>query len=109
MNGIAPCHIPGDKPNPCAVALHQLKHYGNADLGGPWKGWRIAGRVLVTPQGLRLPVERVKGLAWRQDAEDHLTKIKAANRARERSTENQHVKVVVVTLAEFRAQRTGAA
>lgn len=109
MNGIAPCHVPGTKPSPCAVSFHELRAYGKADLGGPWKGWRIAGRVLITPQGLRLPVERVKGIAWRQDAEDHLAKIKAANRARAHGSESQMVKVVVVTLAEFRSERNGAA
>lgn len=109
MTGLAPCHVPGTKPNACAVAAHELRAYGKADLGGPWKGWRLAGRVLITPEGQRLPVERVKGIAWRQDAEDRLAKIKAANRARAAERDNQPVKVVVVTLAEFRAARTGAA
>lgn len=107
MSAIAPCHIVGCKPNPCAVAVHELRVYGKAELGGPWKGWRLAGRCLVTPEGLKLPVERVKGLAWRQDAEDRLARAKARNAAR--SDEKQLVKVVVVTLAEFRCEPLGAA
>ena len=67
----------------------------------------MAGRCLVTPEGLKLPVERVKGLAWRQDAEDRLARAKARNAAR--SDEKQLVKVIVVTLTEFRCEPLGAA
>lgn len=107
MSEIAPCHVVGTKPNACALAVHELRAYGKAELGGPWKGWRLAGRNLVTPDGLRIPPERIRGLAWRQDAEDRLTRARAANEARR--NDGQLVRVIVVTLAEFRAQRTSAA
>lgn len=107
MSNIAPCHVIGTKPNACALAVHNLRTYGKADLGGPWAGWRLAGRDLVTPDGLRIPPERVRGLAWRQDSEARLERARAANEARR--NDGQMVRVVVVTLAEFRAMRTGAA
>jgi len=52
-------------------------------------------------------VEHVKGLAWRQDAEDRLARTKARNAAR--SDEKQLVKMIVVTLTEFRCEPLGAA
>ena len=107
MSNIAPCHVIGTKPNACALAVLDLRAYGKAKLGGPWAGWRLAGRDLVTPDGLRIPPERVRGLAWRQDAEARLERARAANDARR--NDGQMVRVVVVTLAEFRAMRTGAA
>ena len=100
-----PCHVRGTKPNNCATALHHWIAEGTGPLRGHWHGWRIAGRCLVAPDGTRLPRERVLGLAWRQDAEARL----AAARARQRTVDEQPVRVVVVTLAEFRAHRFGAA
>ena len=105
--GIAPCHVPGTKPNACALAVHEMRAYGKGDLGGPWSGWRLAGRYLVTPDGLRMLPERIRGLAWRQDSEDRLERARAANEARHK--DKQLVRVVVITLAEFRAMNTGAA
>lgn len=102
--GIAPCHTAGTKPNACAVAVHNLKNYGLSELGGPWKGWRLAGRNLVTPDGLRISPERVRGLAWRQDAEARLDAAKARNARKDK----QLVRVVVVTLTEFQQHRAGA-
>ena len=107
MSNIAPCHVVGTKPNACALAVHNLRAYGCADLGGPWAGWRLAGRDLVTPDGLRIPPERVRGLGWRQDAEVRRDRARAANEARH--NHRQMVRVVVVTLAEFRSMPTGAA
>lgn len=100
-----PCHVRGTKPNPCARALHDWLSAGNGALHGHWQGWRIAGRELVAPDGSRLPVQRVLGLAWRQDAEQRL----ATARERNAKSAQQPVRVVVVTLAEFRAHRIGAA
>lgn len=107
MSDIAPCHTVGEPPNACALATFKMRNSGVGQLGGPWKGWRLAGRCIVTPDGLRLPVERVIGLAWRQDSEARLCRARDANAARR--AEGQLVRVVVVTLAEFRAMRTGAA
>ena len=102
-----PCHTPGEKPNPCAVATYNWTVNGNGYLHGHFKGWRIAGRELVSPCGVRLPVQRILGLAWRQDAEERLENAKFLNNARK--NERQMVKVVVVQLSEFRAFARGAA
>lgn len=79
-----------------------------------WKGvtWWAVDRLAVDrslpgdPRGLKLPVEHVKGLAWRQDAEDRLARTKARNAAR--SDGKQLVKVIVVTLTEFRREQFSA-
>lgn len=34
------------------------------DLAGEWAGWKIRGRVLVSPDGDRVPVERLRGLLF---------------------------------------------
>lgn len=100
-----PCYLRGTKPNACARALHDWNTAGIGPPHGPWQGWRIAGRSLVSPDGARLPVNRVLGLTWRQDAEQRI----ANARARRAAIDRQPVRVVVVTLAEFRAPRLGAA
>jgi hypothetical protein len=105
MPNTPPCHQPGAKPNSCYQAMFEWTVHGVGPLYGPWSGWRLAGRNLVTPDGLRLSPERVRGLAFRQDAEARL----AAVRARRARQEPQLVRVVVVTLSEFRAHRHGAA
>lgn len=102
---LPPCHVRGAKPNACAIDLIRWNADGNGALHGHWHGWRIAGRCLIAPGGVRLPVERVLGLAWRQDAEARLSNAKA----RRAASTQQSVRVVVVTLTEFQAQRNGAA
>lgn len=36
--------------------------YNHADLRGPWEGWRLRGAWLVSPDGDRLNVTRLRGL-----------------------------------------------
>lgn len=43
-------------------------------LHGPWAGWRMAGRQLVSPDGTRFTPERLKGLALHVQAEDRLAR-----------------------------------
>lgn len=105
-HGLAPCHTPGTKPNACAIAAHIARTQGTTELGGPWAGWRIAGRYLVTPDGVRILPERLRGIAWRQDAEARRDEARARNDARKGTA---LVRVVVVTLREFQTQRIGAA
>ncbi len=33
------------------------------DLTGDWAGWRLRGRFLISPDGDRLSVERLRGIA----------------------------------------------
>lgn len=105
VEGTPPCVTPGEKLNPCARAAHEWMSRGNGCLQGHWKGWRVAGRDLVAPDGTRLPVQRVLGLAWKQDMEAR----RDAARAKREAHLSQPVRVVVVTLREFQAQRIGAA
>lgn len=43
---------------------YQRVVYGTGPLYGPWQGWRIAGRYLVGPGGIRVTPERLRGLLW---------------------------------------------
>lgn len=62
-----PCWPVGQPcPNPCAAAHYERLIYNRQHLGGPWAGWRMAGRELVSPDGDRISPERMRGLLWRQ-------------------------------------------
>lgn len=88
-------------PNDCAAALYSREAHNHVDLTGPWIGWRLRGRDLVSPSGTRLSPERVEGLAWRQANEARLDAVRRRNAARSRP-KPQLVKVVVVELAQYR-------
>lgn len=65
-----PCWPAGKPcPNPCAAALHDRVIHNLTPLHGPWDGWRMAGRELVSPDGDRISPERLRGILWRQQAE----------------------------------------
>lgn len=38
--------------------------YNEAALFGEWRGWRLAGRYLVSPTGERLMPERLRGIMF---------------------------------------------
>lgn len=68
-----PCWPVGQPcPNPCAAALYDRTVYNRQHLSGPWTGWRMAGRDLISPDGDRISPERLRGLLWRQQAEAKL-------------------------------------
>ena len=48
-------------------AQYALMVHNHTPLYGPWKGWRLAGRDLVSPDKVRLSPERLKGLVHRRD------------------------------------------
>lgn len=76
-----PCWPDGQPcPNACAAALYERQVYNRHALPEPWTGWRFAGRVLVSPDGDRIPAERLRGLLWRQAQEARA----AAARSREK-------------------------
>lgn len=39
------------------------------DLTGEWHGWRQRGRYLVSDNGQRMTLERLRGLLWRDELE----------------------------------------
>lgn len=53
-------------PNPCAAALHDRVVYGKTPLYGPWQGWRLAGRVLVSPVRDRVTCDDLAALLMRR-------------------------------------------
>jgi hypothetical protein len=38
--------------------------YNHTVLHGPWAGWRMAGRDLVSPDGLRIAPHRLRGFLY---------------------------------------------
>jgi hypothetical protein len=72
-----------------------------------WYGWKQRGRYLVSPEGDRLTLERMKGIAWRLDMEARLSAARNRNASRKAVSQGL-VKVVVVDLADWHAQRFGS-
>jgi hypothetical protein len=70
MDTRPPCCRPDEGPaNWCARAFHDRTAYNLTPLHGPWAGWRMAGRVLVSPDGDRIAPERLRGLMFRETME----------------------------------------
>jgi len=40
--------------------------YAKEILHGPWAGWRLAGNVLISPDGLRITPEGLRGVMVRE-------------------------------------------
>lgn len=59
-----PCHQIGTKPNACAFARYDRVVYNTTPLYGEWIGWRMAGRELVAPNGVRFRPDRLLAIAW---------------------------------------------
>ncbi len=74
-------------------------------LHGPWAGWRLAGRDLVSPDGQRISPTRISGLMLRQELEARRDRARARAAARAPHL----VKVIVVDLATYRAGGVAAA
>lgn len=99
-----PCWPKGQEcPNSCAQAHYDRTVYNQTPLHGPWTGWRMAGRDLVTPDGVRLSPERLRGLAWRQEAEKRL----AGSLQRKKRVRQGVVTVVRVDLQDWHRERFG--
>lgn len=94
------------KPNPCAVQHYARVVDGHNDLSGDWYGWKQRGHWLVSPSGDRISPERMKGLIWRLAQEECLAATQSRNAAR-KAVSRGLVKVVVVDLADWHAQRFG--
>ncbi|HZX76824.1 DUF3653 domain-containing protein [Lysobacter sp.] len=76
----------------------------NLDFEDEWYGWRLRGRHLVSEDGQRMTVERLRGLMWRDKMELRLqgyASRRAAEEAR-RAAHRPKVKVLVIDLGEYR-------
>jgi len=93
-------------PNPCAEAHYDRTVLNIMPLAGPWAGWRLAGRELISPDGERFTTTRLRGLAFRLEAEDRLQRARARN-AKRNAVLHQLVKVVVVDLGDWKRRRFG--
>lgn len=101
-----PCW-PDDQPCPnwCAQERFERTVHNHQWLPAPWQGWRFAGRDLVAPDGSRFTSERLRGLAWRQEAEAR----RDAAQTRRNARKPQLVRVIVIDLAEYRHRGIAAA
>jgi hypothetical protein len=48
------CVAAGIGVSPCLRSVYNWTVYGNGPLHGEWEGWRIAGRDLIAPGGVRI-------------------------------------------------------
>lgn len=88
--------------NDCSAALYDAQVHNRIDLTGPWVGWRLRGRELVSPDGQRMSPQRLIGLLWREESEKRLAKARRRREAELARRRQQPVKVIVVELAELR-------
>lgn len=61
-------------PNACARAYYHELVDNHRTLTGPWTGWRLAGRDLISPDRQRINPQRLRGLLFRQDAEARIAR-----------------------------------
>lgn len=60
----APCHTAGTPMNYCAAALYHRRIYNRFELHGEWSGWKMAGKMLVAPNGSRISTQRLFGILF---------------------------------------------
>ena len=92
-------------PNQCAAQVFDQVTRNHVRLHGPWAGWRLVGREMVSPEGVRVSPERMKGLMWRQEAEARLTAIRARN---SNSGHRGVVTVLRIRNSDWHAERFGS-
>lgn len=99
-----PCWPAGTPcPNACAAQVRDQVTRNHVRLHGPWAGWRLVGRELVSPDGVRMSAERVRGLAWRAEQEDRV----AAARSRKSGLRGM-VTVLRVRNSDWHNERFGS-
>jgi len=69
-----PCLIPGHAPNGCARNLYEIEVHQKQDFTGFWLGWKMRGRELVSPDGDRISVERLRGILVIEDSRKRFIK-----------------------------------
>lgn len=66
-----PCWPEGQRcPNDCAKQLHERVVRGTTPLYGPWAGWRMAGRFLISPGRLRAVPDQLAHLMFMASLHD---------------------------------------
>lgn len=81
------------------------------DFTEEWHGWRLRGRQLVSADGQRMTVERLRGLMWRDAMELRLAGYVSRRKAEDAVRARQYgpkVKVLVIDLAEYRHRGVAA-
>ena len=102
-----PCWPDGQPcPNDCAAQLYERIVHNHTPLTGPWAGWRLAGRDLVSPAGDRIAPERLRGLLWRQQTEARRDAARARNDAR-KSSHRGMVTVLRLRNSDWHAETFG--
>ena len=103
-NLIPPCWEPGTPcPNKCAERHYQRVVFNHVELHQEWRGWRMAGKELVSPKGDRLSPRRIQGMIWSQKMDEARQSARVNKTKREQSL----VKVVVVQLADWQHKHLG--
>lgn len=69
---------------------------------GDWYGWRLQGRLLISPDGEHITQERLSGLLWRDGMELRLAGYASRRNAEKTRCKRQRVKVVIVELGDLR-------
>lgn len=84
-------------------------HPTHIDLTEDWYGWRQCGRYLVSHEGQRITVERLRGLLWREQMDLRRQGFASRRQAEQRRRSAAFpVKVVVVDLADYRCNGLAA-
>ena len=99
--------ITGGKPNFCKLAHAEHVLRNHVELHGPWAGWRLAGRDLVSPEGVRLSAGRLKGIVWREESEQRLARVRARNDERKAGHRGM-VTVIRMPVRDWHAERFGS-
>ncbi len=77
----------------------------NCDFEDDWYGWRLRGRHLVSADGQRMTIERLRGLMWRDQMELRLAGYASRRKAEDAKRAAQYrttVKVLVIDLSTYR-------
>lgn len=80
----------------------------NIDLSDEFSGWRVRGRELVSDDGQRMSVGRLRGLLWRDKMELRLAGFASRRAAEAARSSRQTVKVVVIDLGLYRVNGLAA-
>ena len=83
----------------------------DCDFDGEWYGWRLRGRHLVSADGQRMTLERLRGLMWRDAMELRLAGYVSRRKAEEAKRAAQYgpkVKVLVIELSAYRHRGVAA-